>query len=440
MLWTALLPSAPNQLTGLTLWCLQFTPRVALAEPASTRAAVVFEVEGSARLFGGKRQLVRRLRDEARTLGVDAVAWAPTSLGALALARAGLRNGFGRPLPEILDPLRLDTLAAALPHVATLDSMGCRTLGALRALPRGGVARRFGATVLDALDVAYGLRPAAHTWVTIPERFDARLELPQRVEQAPAMLFGARRLMLQLSGWLSARQCGITVITLSWSHDAMRSKDAGAGGALTVRTAQATRAVEHLMRLLGEHLARVTLAAPVGDLQLSVDEADIVPLPVDSLDLLPDTRASAQSLNLALERIAARLGPERVLRPRLVEDHRPERMATWHPASEKRPRAKPRCPTLPQPTLLLPEPMRLAMRGGQPLYQGPLLLLVGPHRVEGGWWASGQSGGTGVPQSHPQVATRDYWIALTERGAALWIFQTRLAAEAGHWFLHGHFA
>ncbi|MDI4667486.1 hypothetical protein K9U40_24675, partial [Xanthobacter autotrophicus] len=66
--------------------------------------------------------------------------------------------------------------------------------------------------------------------------------------------------------------------------------------------------------------------------------------------------------------------------------------------------------------------------------------LVGPHRVEGGWWASGQSGGTGAPQSHPQVATRDYWIALTERGAALWIFQTRLAAEAGHWFLHGHFA
>ncbi|MCH1991076.1 DNA polymerase Y family protein, partial [Achromobacter xylosoxidans] len=136
--------------------------------------------------------------------------------------------------------------------------IGCRTLGALRALPRGGVARRFGAAVLDALDMAYGLRPAAHTWVTIPERFDARLELPQRVEQAPAMLFGARRLMLQLSGWLSARQCGITAITLRWSHDAMRSKDAGAGDALTVRTAQATRAVEHLMRLLGEHLARVT--------------------------------------------------------------------------------------------------------------------------------------------------------------------------------------
>jgi len=400
---------------------------------------VVFEIESSARLFGGKRQLVRRLRDEARALGVENAAWAPTSLGALALARAGLRNGFGRPLAEILDPLQLDTLGATLPHVATLESLGCRTLGALRALPRGGVARRFGAPLLEALDTAYGLRPAAYSWLTIPERFDARLELPQRVEQAPAMLFGARRLLIQLSAWLATRQCGTTAITLGWAHDAMRSKDAGAGGALTVRTALPTRSVEHLLRLLGEHLARVTLAAPVGDLQLAVGEADVVQQPIESLALLPDTRVSAKSLGLALERIAARLGPTSVLRARIVEDHRPERMSRWAPAGAPSPRARARCTSLPQPTFLLAEPLRLALRMGQPLYQGPLLLLAGPHRIEGGWWA-GDSSSDSPAGGRPGVTTRDYWIALTERGAALWLFQTRLAGEAGHWFLHGHFA
>ena len=41
---------------------------------------------------------------------------------------------------------------------------------------------------------------------------------------------------------------------------------------------------------------------------------------------------------------------------------------------------------MPQPTWVLPEPLKLATRGERPLYQGVLHLLAGPHRVEGGWW------------------------------------------------------
>ena len=45
MLWAALLPNAPpcsdsartEALSGLANWCLQFTPRVALVEPARRR-------------------------------------------------------------------------------------------------------------------------------------------------------------------------------------------------------------------------------------------------------------------------------------------------------------------------------------------------------------------------------------------------------------------
>ena len=122
--------------------------------------------------------------------------------------------------------------------------------------------------LLTALDQAYGLRPEAHTWIELPETFSAKLELMARVELAPALLFGARRLMLQMSGWLAARHCGVNAFTLRWCHDAMRSKAAGDGGELTVRTAQPTRDIEHLTRLLAEHLAKVQLLAPVGDLEL----------------------------------------------------------------------------------------------------------------------------------------------------------------------------
>jgi protein ImuB len=129
-----------------------------------------------------------------------------------------------------------------------------------------------------------GLRPEAHAWVALPDTFAARLELMSRVELAPALLFGARRLLLQLCAWLSARRAGVTACTLRWCHDAMRSKTAGDGGALTLRTAEPTRNLEHLSRLLAEHLARVELRAPVGDLQLEADE--VQPLEAQSRSLL----------------------------------------------------------------------------------------------------------------------------------------------------------
>jgi protein ImuB len=433
MLWVALLPESPpstDALSGLATWCLQFTPHVAILEAS----AVGMEVEASARLFGGKRALAQRIRDEAPELGVQVLSWAPNSLAALALARAGVRNGFARPLEQMLDPLPLVSLQAVQAQEPTLVRLGCNTLGQVRALPRGGLSRRFGAELLEAMDRAYGLRPEAHVWVPVPDAFRARLELMSRVEHAPAILFGARRLLLQLCAWLSARRAGVTAFTLHWCHDAMRSRDAGDGGALTVRTAETTRSIEHLSRLLAEHLAKVTLRAPVGDLVLTAD--DVRPLEEKSLSLLPDPAQAGESLALVLERIAARLGPDRVLRPVMREDHRVEWQVHWQPAAQALPRKLPACSAVPQPSFILLQPLRLAVRGDRPMYQGLLLLLSGPHRVEGGWWHRVTQG----DMTTAQIVVRDYWVAQSAHAGVLWVFHTRLGGDASAWFLHGHFA
>ncbi|MBA3590758.1 DNA polymerase Y family protein [Methylibium sp.] len=436
MLWAALLLSGPDgtlppidALHGLATWALQFSPRVALVDEA-----VVMEVEASTRLFGGKRALRDRVVQESSELGVTALAWAPTSLAAVALARAGVENGFRKPLAELLDRLPLPALSATRPHHVTLSQLGCQTLGDVRRLPRGGIGRRFDQQLLAALDEAYGLRPEGHCWVVLPETFKARLELMSRVEMAPALLFGARRLLLQMSGWLSARHAGATAFTLRWGHDSMRAKDAGEGGELTVRTAEPTRHLEHFCRLLAEHLAKVELLAPVGDLEL--EAVDVRPMEEASGSLLPDTVQQGESLSLVLERIAARLGSERVLRPVVCEDHRLEWMQHWQPAPKPRPRKPARRSALPQPTFVLPRPLRLATRGERPMYQGLLQLLAGPHRVEGGWWHRTQAD-DGDKALNVQ---RDYWVALSEHAGVLWIFQERLANEATAWYLHGSFA
>lgn len=96
MLWAALFPDPPTSdeprrseaaTSGLSIWCLQFTPRVAVIEPLSTSPAIVMEVEASTRLFGGKRRLVERVRIESAELGVRQLSWAPNSLAAVALGK-----------------------------------------------------------------------------------------------------------------------------------------------------------------------------------------------------------------------------------------------------------------------------------------------------------------------------------------------------------------
>lgn len=436
MLWVALrLPTPPtspptDDLQGLATWALQFTPRVAVVDEA-----ILMELEASVRLFGGKQALRERMLADCSEFGDIKLAWAPTGLAALAFARAGIENGLRRPLETLLDALPMETLSAVRSHHTTLSHLGCQTLGDIRKLPRGGISRRFDQELLVALDQTYGLRPEGHAWVELPETFSARLELMSRVEVASAMLFGARRLLLQMCGWLAARRSGTTAFTLRWCHDTMRSKSAGDGGEITIRTAEPTRDLEHLCRLLAEHLSKIKLLAPAGDLALKA--VDVRLLEEFSASLVPDPVRHDEALGLVLERIAARLGPDRVLRPVLSEDHRLEWMCHWQPAPQPLPRKSAAFPNLPQPTFVFPEPLRLATKEARPMYQGILQLLTGPHRIEGGWWhrkidAHGND--------DMQNVQRDYWVALSPHAGVLWIFQARLAGDETAWYLHGMFA
>ena len=157
--------SPADEVTPLGWWALQFTPRVALWEES-----VLFEVQASLRLFGGAQSLRERVVREAAELGCQAAAVAPTAWGALAVARCharGLRLPQGRWTLR-LDAVPLECLPGLARHQPVLARLGCRTLGDVRRLPRGGVARRFGTQVLQALDRAYGLQPERFEWLQLP--------------------------------------------------------------------------------------------------------------------------------------------------------------------------------------------------------------------------------------------------------------------------------
>ena len=423
------------RLQALAWWALQFTPRVARLEDA-----VVLEVQGSLRLFGGAAALHERLQQGAikAGLGLLRLAWAPSSLGALALARSGVSEGLSRPLAELLDALPLQSLSALQAHAPMLARLGCRRLADLRGLPRAGLGRRFGKEALDAIDQAYGLKPEVHQWLQTPAQFQLRLELPQRTENAMVLLRCARHLLLQLCAWLAARHAGIQSLILHWEHDAMRARDVGSKGQLSLRTAVTTRDFGHLSRLLAEHLALLSLAAPVSEISLQAGE--VLPLEEHSISLLPASPDQAREpLLQLLERLSVRLGPQRLRCGYLQEDHRLECMQHWQPwpGESRQATAALRIPGYPQPSWLLEPPLRLHMKQDQPQYQGPLQLLAGPQRIEAGWWQADLADQSRQTTRHVQ---RAYFLALSARAGALWIFQQRLADNEQGWYLHGVFA
>ena len=400
--------------TALAWWALRFTPLVARVEKA-----LVLEVSGSERLFGGREALLQRLFASEAPSPALQHAQGATSL--LALARLWAH------LPDAaIDSLPLHSLAASRAHLPTLQRLGCSNWGQLRSLPRGGLARRFGAGLVDALDRAYGYRPELYPWLSLPEVFDAPLELSAAVESAPALLFGARRLLAQLLVWLRARQRGVLALELLWELDARRSNalhvdahhQGTAQGRLVLRTAQATQDMQHLQRLLAEQLAQVRLPAPV--LYLRLRSLQTQTMAGDSHSLLPEDQRKGDSLHQTLERLGARLGREQVLCVQPQAAHQPERMQVWLPW-QPQPLKKTAADTLPAhatllPTWLLAEPQQLAVQRDGPHYHGALSLLAGPQRLETGWLEG-------------QAVLRDYFVARSAQAGLLWIYRERLAAE-----------
>jgi protein ImuB len=161
--------------------------------------------------------------------------------------------------------------------------------------------------------------------------------------------------------------------------------------------------------------------------------------------LLIEERLHGDSLHQLVERLGARLGPRQVVCLLPQAEHRPEHMQSLEAAvlTMQRRAGKKRAAQFSTsddasnaalyPAWLLERPLRLTLQGNRPLYQGALQLLVGPQRLEVMGWAQIDA---------PEVALRDYFIALSPNAGLLWVYRERLprGQASDHWFLHGIYA
>ena len=450
-------PEAERQaLEQIACWALQFTPRISLRPPGERRpeAGLLLDIAASLKLFDGLDRLLGRLRLGLQELGFHArIGGAPTAIASWLFSRHrdGLVARSETALDAMLAELPVALLESLQGRAAALEAIGARCFRDLVRLPRPGLARRFGKALLLEMDQALGLQPQVLPWFHPPARFEARLELLADVETAEGLVFAARRMLLQLGGWLAARHGAVRRLLFEAHHDRSRH-DAGTPVTLIeLRFALPSHAAEPMVAVLRERLGLLTLPSPVHTLVLRCDQ--VLERADRPASLLPEPTSTEENLGHLVERLQARLGHDQVRRLVLAEDHRPESayrvepvdalpsLAEAPPGAVPLP-ASPARPT-PRPLWLLDEPQPLAERQQRPWWRGPLKLLAGPERIEGGWWDG-------------HFVERDYFIAENDHSQWVWIFRTRGGGGSGgggdgdgnadpqapaspRWFLQGMF-
>ncbi len=391
-------------------WAEQFTPTRTVAEPQ----ALLIEIGGCIGYFGDLAKLLKRIHTSIEDLGYrPVIATAPTAMGARLLASCGksitvTQSAAAR---HALLAVPLQTIVYPAPLIAALQATGARSIGDCLKLPRDGVARRYGQALLDIIGRALGEIPDPQKPFTSPEFYSGRLELPAPVANTEALLFGLRRLINEMCGWLMGRYQGVLRLKLDLVHEDLPATS------ITLNLSSPTRQVDQLVLLWREKLNRLSLPERVEELLLQ--SLEISPLASQAKSLLPQANEQTDEICL-MDRLRTRLGEDAVtaLLPRA--DHRPEH--AWQRATATKFSAP--LPQSPRPVWLLPHPEVL---GEQLMHDGssPWVLMDGPERIESGWWDRDE-------------ICRDYYAARNGKGQTLWIY--RDWREQGRWFLHGLFA
>lgn len=438
-------------LDNIAAWCERFTPVVVVDPPEG----LFLDISGCAHLFGGEEALRKLIvtRLHAQGFGVRAAvadtpgaAWAfarykvakraKTLRDALqdSLAVDSLREGLA-PLP--VEALRLEPDSAAL-----LRRFGLKTIGQLIDAPRQPFTARAGEHAMLRLDQALGRAREALTPRRPPPMIFALRRFLEPIASADAVLEVAQVLCDDTVAKLDVRGAGLLRAELVLFGVDGRDRVIG------VNVSRPLREVKPLMRLFREKLNVVAenLDAEFGFEAARLDVTRLAPMDATARTLagVEESAANAEKVSGIVDILSSRLGPKRVLRGQLHEEHAPERAAGWRSALGKAPKdevksAPPKDGVLRRPIRLFspaqPIEVMASVPDGPPIrfrwrrVMREVVRAEGPERIAGDWLQ--------------RETTRDYYRVEDKKGRRYWLYREGLYGESEEqprWFVHGLFA
>lgn len=455
-------------LEAIADWCGRFTPLVAL----DGGEGLFLDITGCAHLFGGEASMLKTICRALTQQGLIVnAAIAGTAVAARAVARStGERIVARGEEAAAVARLPLSTLGADDKIVGGLNRAGLKTIGDVAGRTPAEITARFGAAFTSLLQQAIGQNDAPISPRKPVPDYVAEKRFPEPVMTSETIAATLTALARVLVGAMERHGKGARLLEASFF------RTDGAVRAIPVEAGQPITRVDIVQRLFAEKLD--ALADPLDPgfgfdlIRLSAIRTVNVAAVQHGFDTAANEAADVGEL---VDRLAARIGRQRIVRYLAQDTHIPEHAALAIPAQEnvKAVVTWP-CPVRHEPPS---RPLRLFGRpemihvtadfpDGSPAqfrWRRQLHVLAyaeGPERIAMEWWrhqrdasppaeddvfalAHPPQGETEVVPVDGRMLTRDYFRAEDKEGGRYWIYREGLyprEVATFRWFLHGLFA
>lgn len=415
-------------LRQLGLWCIRYSPVVAADPPDG----LLLDISGCDHLWGDERGYLKEIVLKLRATGYDTrAAIADTAGAAWAIAR------FGKVSPIVPSGKQAEALLSLTPAALRLDltilerlqKLGLGTVGSFIGMPRRELRRRFGEQLLLRIGQALGLEDEVLMPLVPPVSYTERLPCLEPICTSTGIEIAIQKLLKALCLRLQSEGKGLRKAILKCYRIDAKVVQA------SISTTRGSHSVSHLCKLFELQIVKIE---PGLGIELFLLEAP----KVEDVDVLQEKlwagQAALENRVLAelLDRIATKVGPERIRRYLPAEHYWPERSIRPAISLQEVPETDWRTDRL-RPVRLLPRPEAIEVMALLPdyppkvfTYKGRRHVITradGPERIEREWWRD-------------KGMHRDYYAVEDEQGQRYWLFRSGHFDAAPEWFLHGFFA
>ncbi len=419
---------AAKLLRLLGLWCIRYTPIVAIDLPDG----LILDISGCAHLWSDERGYLKEIVLKLRNAGFDArAAIADTPGAAFAVSR------FARISPivpagaqaAVLAGLPPASLRLEIEKLDLLQRLGFRTIGPLLSMPSPTLRRRFGAALLLRIDQALGRVDEYLMPLTPPVPYVERLPCLEPVRTRVAIEIAIEKLLSELCLRLQSEGKGLRKAILKCHRIDGRKVQAA------ITTTKGSHSVSHLMRLFKLQIDKIEPALGIELFILEAPSTEAMETVQEQLWAV-DRGLADTALAELLDRVAGKVGADAIQRYLPAEHYWPERSVKIAASLTEEPAAG--WPEQMRPIRLLREPEPIDVMALVPdnppktfTYKGKRHDIVkadGPERIGREWW---QDGG-----QH-----RDYFAVEDSKGQRYWVFRSgHYDGGDARWYLHGYFA
>ncbi len=296
-------------------------------------------------------------------------------------------------------------------------------------IPRSVLRRRFGEGFLLRLAQALGSEDEIIKPLIPPVPYTERLPCLEPVRTKKAIEIAIEKLLEDLCTRLRAEGKGVRKALLKCYRVDGKMVQAG------ISTNRGSHSVSHLFKLFELQISKIEPALGIELFLLEATKVEEID-PVQEKLWTGNPGLQDTALAELLDRIATKVGPERIRRYLPAEHYWPERSIKPAISLSETPATKWRTDR-PRPLRLLRRPEAVEVMALLPDYPPKVFIYKGkrhvvekadgPERIEREWW-------------HDKGEHRDYYVVEDSDGGRYWLFRSGHYDAAPQWYLHGFFA